>query len=157
MPHFRLLIKAAQLHIQNSSLPFTQAVIRPINKMAIEPFARHSAAVVDRARLHFELVVVGDDQAAFAGCDQLAGLETERAGSTERADSLAAPLAGMSMRRIFYEGNLVPTAYFLQTIEVGRMSAHVYREDGFRARSDCSFRQLWINAVGFRINVNQHR
>src|SRR5256885_13182079 len=50
------------------------------------------------ARLHFELIVVGDDHAAFAGCDQLAGLETEGAGGAERADSLAAPLAGMSMR-----------------------------------------------------------
>src|SRR5436309_4569881 len=157
MPYFGLLIQTAQLHVQNSSLPLAKPVIRPVNKMAIEPFAGHAAAVVDRARLHFELVVIGDDHAAFAGCDQLAGLETERAGGAERADSLAAPLAGMSMRRIFYEGNLVPTAYFLQAIEVGRMSAHVHRDDGFRARRDCSFRQLWINAVSFRINVNQHR
>src|SRR4051794_4964879 len=140
MPYFRLLIQAAQLHIQNCSLPFAKPVIRSINKMAIEPFARHSAAVVDRARLHFELVIVGDDHAAFAGCDQLAGLETERAGGAERADSLAAPLAGMSMRRIFNERNLVSAADLLQAVEVGRMSAHVHRNHSFRARSDYGFR-----------------
>src|SRR5438045_9175383 len=100
MTYFGLLIQTAQLHIQNCSLPFAKPVIRSIIKMAIEPFAGHAAAVVHRARLHFELVVVGDDHAAFAGCDQLAGLETEGAGGAERAHSLAAPLAGISMRRI---------------------------------------------------------
>src|SRR6476646_3898619 len=120
MPYFRLLIQAAQLHIQYCSLPFAKPVIRSINNMAIEPFARHAAAIMDRARLHFELVVVGDDHAAFAGCDQLAGLETEGTGGAKRADSLSAPLAGMSMRRIFNEGNLVSPADLVQAIEVGR-------------------------------------
>src|SRR5437868_15397366 len=107
MTYFGLLIQTAQLHIQNCSLPFAKPVIRSINKMAIEPFARHSAAVVDRARLHFELIVVGDDHAAFAGCDQLAGLETEGPGRANRAASLAAPLARMSMRRLFNKRNPV--------------------------------------------------
>src|SRR3954469_15849724 len=157
MPYLGLLIQAAQLHIQNSSLPFAEPVIRSINKMTIEPFARHAAAVVDRARLYFELIVVGYDHAAFAGCDQLAGLETERTRDSKRADALSAPLAGMSVRRIFNQRNLVPAADLLQTIEIGRMSAHVHRDNSFCARSDCGFRQLWINAVGFRIDVNQHR
>src|SRR5436305_4815805 len=137
MPYFRLLIQAAQLHMQNCSLPFAKPVIRSINKMAIEPFARHAPAVVHRSRLHFELIVVGDDHAAFAGCDQLAGLETEGTGGAKRADSLAAPLAGMSMRRIFNERNFVSAAVLLQAVEVGRMSAHVHRNRSLLARADC--------------------
>src|SRR5947209_10799308 len=116
MTYFGLLIQTAQLHVQNSSLPLAKPVIRPVNEMAIEPFARHAAAVMHRARLHFEVVVVGDDHAAFAGCDQLAGLETEGTGGAKRADSLAAPLACMSMRRIFNEGDLVSAADLLHAI-----------------------------------------
>src|SRR4051812_28765466 len=129
MPYFGLLIQAAQLHIQNRSLPLAKPVVRSINKMTVEPFAGHAAAVVHRARLHFELVVVGDNHAAFAGCDQLAGLETEGTRSAKGADSLAAPLAGMSVRRIFNQRNLVSGADLLQSVKVGRMPAHVHRYD----------------------------
>src|SRR5690349_22190850 len=85
MPPRRLLIQTFKLGVEHDSLPFTQAVVRSINVMAVEPLAGHTSAVVHGAGEALDFIIVGDDCSAFARRHQLAGLEAERSGNAECA------------------------------------------------------------------------
>src|SRR5215469_6948769 len=152
-----LLIEARELRAKDGALPFAEPVIGPINEVAVEPLARHSATIVDGTGQPFDFVIVGDDDATFACGHQLAGLKTERCRRTESPDSLSPPFAAMSMGTVLYQGNTTDTSNFAQTIEVGRMSAHMYRNDSFRPRGDSCFNQVRINAIRIRQDVHHDR
>src|SRR5438128_4281131 len=83
MPPRRLLIQTPKLRVEHGSLPFTQAVVRSINVMAIEPLARHAPAVVHGAGEVLDFIIIGDDCPAFARSHQLAGLKTKCACNAE--------------------------------------------------------------------------
>src|SRR3954468_922166 len=72
-----LLFQPPQLYVQNCPLPLAEPVIRPVDEMAVEPLAGHAPAVVNRARLALEMLVIGDDDSALARCHQLACLKAE--------------------------------------------------------------------------------
>src|SRR5215813_9259782 len=110
--------------------------------MTVEPLSRHASAVVNGAGLALEVVVVGDDDAAFSGRHQFAGLETEGSTHTEGANLFATPLAAMCMRRIFNQGEAVFSRDFLQAIEVCSKSAHVHSDDCLCAWRDRRFGQV---------------
>src|SRR5437870_2862989 len=97
----RLLIQTPKLHVEHGSLPFTQAVVRSINVMAIEPLARHASAVMHGAGEALDFIIIGDDCPAFAGRHQLAGLKTKCAGNAKCSHATSAPFAAMSMRTVF--------------------------------------------------------
>src|ERR1700693_402498 len=63
-----LLIQTTQLRQQDGSLPFADTIVRAVTEMAVKPFARQTSAVVDRSRLALKSIIVGNDNAAFAGC-----------------------------------------------------------------------------------------
>src|SRR5207244_1438533 len=75
--------------------------------------------------------IVCEDNSSFAGRDQLARLETESCCAAKRANSLSPPFAGVSMRTVLHQGNTAVASDFAQTIEIGWVSAHMYRDDGF--------------------------
>src|SRR6476469_8206224 len=112
--------------------------------MAVEPFAGHASAIVEGTSLALEIIIVRDDDAAFAGRHQLAGLEAECGTDAERPNLFTAPLAAVGMCRIFHECDPVLLRDLLQAVEVGGMTSHVHSDDGLRAWSDCSFGQVWI-------------
>ena len=60
-----------------------------------KPLAGHASAVVHRAGLHFELVIVGNDHSTFACSNQLAGLKAEGARDAERSDALPSLLPAL--------------------------------------------------------------
>src|SRR6266550_4175445 len=101
MPPRRLLIQTPKLRVEHGSLPFTQAVVRSINVMAIEPLARHAPAVVHGAGEVLDFIIIGDDCPAFARSHQLAGLKTKCACNAERAHATSAPLAAVRVRTVF--------------------------------------------------------
>src|ERR1700751_5046025 len=134
-----LLFEASELHCQNGSLPFAQTVVRSIDKMTIEPLFRHASAVVNRAGLAFEVIIVRDDDAAFSGRHQFAGLKTEGSTHTEGANLFATPFAAMRVRRIFDQCEAVLFRDLLQAIHVGRKSSHVHGNDRLGAWCDRRF------------------
>src|SRR5215472_18204957 len=77
MADLGLRVEAHELRIQDRALPFAQPVVRSINEMAVEPFARHAPAIVHGAGQPFKLVVIRNDDAALAGGYQFAGLKAE--------------------------------------------------------------------------------
>src|SRR5437588_13086889 len=101
----RLLIQAPKLRAEHGSLPFTQAVVRSINIMAIEPLARHAPAVVHGAGEVLDFIIIGDDCPAFARSHQLAGLKTESAPNAERAHPTSAPSSAVRVRTLVDYGN----------------------------------------------------
>src|SRR5580698_3585080 len=111
-----LFVEPAQLHVQYGALPFAQPVVRSVNVVAIEPFAGHTPTVMHGAGLHLELVVVRDDDPAFARGDQLARLKTESAGDPKSPDALPAPFAGVRVRRVFDQQQLLVAGDLFQTI-----------------------------------------
>src|SRR5215469_3265697 len=145
-----LLIEACELGAKDGALPFTEPVIGPINEVAVEPLARHSATIVDGAGQALDFVIVGDDDATFACGHQLAGLKTERCRPAECSDSLSPPFAAVSMGTVLHQGNTAVASNFAETIEIGRVSAHMHRNDGFRPRGDSCFNQVRINTIRIR-------
>src|SRR5207244_13519711 len=139
MPMHRLLIPTSKLRVEHGSLPFTQAVVRSINVMAIEPLARHAAAVVHGAGEVLDFIIIGDDCPAFARSHQLAGLKTKCACNAERAHATSAPLAAVRVRTVFDQRNTMPRRNFAQTINVSRMPAQMYGHNGLVASSDRRF------------------
>src|SRR5579871_115274 len=131
-----LFFQAAELYVQNCALPFTQAIIRSVDEMTIEPLAGHAPAIVDGTGLALEVIVIGDDHATFSGGHQFARLETERGADAESANLFSTPLAAMSVGGIFDERDAVLLGDFLQAVEVGRVTSHVDRDDGLGARSN---------------------
>src|SRR6202043_3373993 len=92
-----------QLRQKDGSLPFAETIVRAVTEMAVKPFARQTAAIVDRSRLALKSIIVGNDNAAFAGSHQFAGLKAERPAAAEGADALSAPFAGVRMGAILDE------------------------------------------------------
>src|SRR5882757_5279379 len=97
MTPLSLLIQPPQLRHENSALPFAKTIVRAVAEMAVKPFSRETAAVVDGPHLPLKRVVVGDDDATFTGGHQLAGLKAERAPAAECSHSLSTPFTGMSV------------------------------------------------------------
>src|SRR5579864_4774490 len=93
----RLLVETPELRAKHCPLPFAQAIVRSINKVAIKPLAGHAAAVVHGTGSPLKGVVVRDNDATFAGGHQLAGLKAECAGNAESPDSATTPLAGVGV------------------------------------------------------------
>src|SRR5437867_12648697 len=91
----RLLIQAPKLRAEHGSLPFTQAVVRSINVMVIEPLARHAPAVVHGAGEVLDFIIIGDDCPAFARSHHLDGLKTKCAFIGERAHGSSARRAAV--------------------------------------------------------------
>jgi hypothetical protein len=91
--------QTSELCHQDGSLPFAATVIRTVDEMAVEPLSRHTATIMDGTGLTLESVVVGNDDAAFTGGHQLAGLKTKPSADAERAPSLPAPFTGVRVGR----------------------------------------------------------
>ena len=147
MPSLRLCIEARQLSAQNRALPFAKAIIRAIDVMAIEPFARHTATVMDAASLFLKRVVVGDDHAAFTRSHELARLKTERSRYAVRAYAFASPLGGVGVGAVFDQCNSLLLREIAKRIQIRWMAAHVHGNDCFCPRGDGRFGEFWINAI----------
>ncbi len=101
MPMRRLLIQTSKLRVEHGSLPFTQAAVRSINVVTVEPLAGHASAVMHGAGEALDFIIIGDDCSAFASGHQLACLEAECSGNSERADATSAPFAAVRVRTVF--------------------------------------------------------
>ena len=53
-----LLIKPAELHIEDRSLPLAEPVIRSVDKVTVEPLSRHTPAIVHGPGLSLERVIL---------------------------------------------------------------------------------------------------
>src|SRR5436190_13756226 len=53
-----LLIQPSELRHQDHALPLAEPIIRSVAEMAVEPFSRQPAAVVDRASLALKAIVI---------------------------------------------------------------------------------------------------
>src|SRR5580704_8149308 len=100
-----LFVQTSQLRQEDDSLPFAEAIVGTVTEVAIKPFSRQAAAVVDGARLTLKCVVVGDNDAAFAGGHQLTGLKTKCSAEAEGADPLSPPFAGVRVSAVLDERN----------------------------------------------------
>src|SRR5512146_839219 len=115
----RLLVQAAELGRKHGALPLAEAVIRSINKVAVEPLARHASAIVHRTGSALTLVIVRDNHSAFAGRQQLAGLKAERTRYPEGADPCSTPLTRVCMRRIFDQSDALALGQINERIQIG--------------------------------------
>src|SRR5579864_1365965 len=68
----RLLVETPELRAKHCALPFAQAIVRSINKVAIKPLTGHAAAIMHGTGSPLKGVVVRDNDATFAGGHQLA-------------------------------------------------------------------------------------
>src|SRR5260221_11797997 len=129
----RLFVQARQLRAKYRALPFAQTVVGAVDVMAVEPFARHAAAIVDAARLLLERIIAGDDDAAFARSHELAGLKAKRARGPVRSDAAAFPFRGVRVGAIFDQANPFLLGERDQSIEVGGVASHGYADNRVRA------------------------
>jgi len=153
-PALALFRQAGELLAQHRALPLAETVIGAVVEMGVEPLARQTPAVVDRARLALDVVVVGDDDAALARRHQLALLEAERPDVAQRADLAAFPFAAVGVRAVFDQEQIVPLGDGRQPVQVGGMAAHVHGDDRPRALGDGRFDQVRIDAVGIRRDIH---
>ena len=86
--------------------------------MTVEPLSGHATAVVNRARVALECIIIGDDHAAFARGHQLAGLKAECASRAEGANALTAPLAGMGVRGVLDQRDPFVAGEVLERVQV---------------------------------------
>src|SRR5450755_2075215 len=142
-----LFIQTSQLRHQDDSLPFAETIVRTIAEMAVEPFSRQAAAVVDGARLALKSVVVGDNDAAFAGGHQLAGLKTKRPAESDCADPLSSPFAGVRVGAVLDKSDPFASCEVFQRVKIGGVTAHVHRDDCLGVWGYGSFSELRIKAV----------
>jgi len=103
---------------------------------------RHAATVMHGAGLHFEFVIIGNDDPAFASGDQLARLKTEGPRHAKGPNPLAAPFTGVRVRRILHQRQSFALGDLLQPIEIRGVPTHVHRDDRLRPRSDRRFYQV---------------
>src|SRR2546422_2506663 len=73
------------------------------------------------------------------------------------SNSLSPPFAGVSMRTVLHQGNTAVASDFAQTIEIGWVSAHMYRNDGFCPLGNAGFNQVGIDAVRIRQDIYHDR
>ena len=93
-----------------------------------------SAAVVVEAIAGFEQrVVAGEDRAAFAGVEVLAGLEAEAAGDAVRPHLAPAPLGQVRLARVLDQRDAALLRDRQDRVEIGGGPAEVHRDDGPRA------------------------
>ena len=152
-----LLVQTRQLRQQHRALPFAQAVIGAVMVVAVEPFAWQAPTIMRRARHDFEVIVIAEDDAAFAGCHRLAGLEAESAATSQSADLAPAPFAAVRMRRVFQQSDAILAGDGLERVHIGGTATQMHGDDGFTALVDGGFRQFRINTVVGRADVNQDR
>ena len=84
-----LLLETIELAVQHGALKLAQAVVARDHVVLVPDAARHAAAVLDRATRRGQRLVVGRDDAAFAGGQVLARLEGERGQVADRARGTA--------------------------------------------------------------------
>ena len=61
------------------------------------------------------------------------------------------------MRTVLHQGNTAVASDFAQTIEIGWVSAHMYRNDGFCPLGNAGFNQVGIDAVRIRQDIYHDR
>src|SRR5689334_22081989 len=149
-----LLIEPSELRHQDDALPFAESIIRSIAEVTIKPFSRQAAAIMDGTRLALEAIIIRDDHAAFTCRHQLAGLKTEGSADTGGSDTLSPPFAGVCVCAILDQQDSVAGCEVFQRIEIGRMPAHVDRNDRLRTRSDGILGQVGIETISVRTNVH---
>src|SRR5205823_12148931 len=94
-----------------------------------------------------DFIIIGDDCSAFASGHQLACLEAECSGNSERADATSAPFAAVRVGAVFNQGNTFSLGKFAKAIEVSRMPAQMHGYDGLRTSSDRGLNEVGIDAI----------
>jgi len=139
-----LIIQTFELLAQYRALPFAESVVGSIDKVSVEPFARHPPTVMNRAEADFKVSVLRDNDPALTCRHQFAGLKTERATFAHRADFLSPPFTSVRVCAIFDEQEVAFLGDLLQAIHIAGHTANMNADDGFCARGDGVFNQFRI-------------
>ena len=97
------------------------------------------AEIAQTSRVFRQAVVVDQEHAAFAGSDQLVGVEAEAARGTKRASASAAILGAVRLRGILDDLQVVALGNLEQRIHVHRVAVDVHRHDRPRPGRDARF------------------
>src|SRR4029079_17091331 len=104
-----------------------------------------------------DLVVIGDDRAAFEAVDALRCVKTEYLGRAEAANRLAFVSASEGVRRIKYKRTSSPFSQHAQPFNVACSAPQMDTHD----RTDIAVEKLLdlcrIEIVGGRFHVAEHR
>src|SRR5690606_15997182 len=118
-----------QLRDQDRTLELREAEVLARAVVLVPAAVRRAANVVQRPRLAVEVMVVGDEDAALAGRDVLAGLEAERAEIADRADRLALPGGSPCLAGVLEDRDAVLLRHLEDAVHVRRLAADVNRDD----------------------------
>ena len=154
---FGLLWQALQLNFEDGGLKFRHAIVE-----ADEPVAKlicYAGAPAIHIRLcAFEMLkAAGNDGAPFARRDDFAGLKTEATEIPGSACALAAPLASVSVRAIFNDGDVSGASDAQDFVEVREIHREMHGKNGARFRRDSPFDEVGVETVCVGIHVNENR
>lgn len=137
------------LHVGHAQIP-AQALVD-------EALVRHEAEVAQAAAGLGQLLVVGDDHAAFAGGDVLVGVEAEGADIAEAAAGAAFVGLSMHLSGVFEHFQAVLTGQFQHRVDIYRQAEDVDHHDGLGAGGDAGLDLAYVHVPGDRVAVHQHR
>jgi hypothetical protein len=153
----RLLLEPIELAVQDGTLKFPQTIVPRDHVMLVPDPALCAATVLDRPGGGGQRLVVGRDDASFAGRQVLARLERERRQLPKGADGAGTVRRAMGMRRVFDQHEAVSIGEALESVHVGRLPGEMNRDDRPRARRDRRLDGLRIEGEGVEIDVGKNR
>ena len=115
-----------------------------------------STAIVERPGPVGKLLVVGGDEATFAGVQVLTGLEAESTQVADGAHFPPFPSGAVSLSGIFNESDAALCSQLAQGVEVGGLASQVNRDDGPRALGNGSFNRCGIDIVCLGIYIDEN-
>ncbi len=116
------------------------------------------ATAVDDAVAGFGIRrITGGDQAAFAAGQSLGELHAERAEMPPASRAFAAPLTGVSVRRILDHDQVMFGGNRHDRVHIGHRAAEVHRDNRAGAFGDRGLNRRRADAEGLRVDVAYHR
>lgn len=86
----------------------------------------------------------------------LCRMETQSADVAVFEDAFPIDSHAKSVRRIIYHFKVLTSRYFIDALNIARISIDVNRHDGRRPRGNRSFNLVEVNVSCFRVNINEN-
>ena len=104
-----------------------------------------------------QFVFIGDDCAPLKRIDELGRVKTENLRASEVSDHLAAMRTAKGVGGIEQHAQVMLSGHLVQRLHSADTSPKMDADDAGRARCDHAFDFVWVDVVGGRIYVAEHR
>src|SRR6266850_322245 len=154
---FGLQLQSIELRIEQCSLEFAQSVIPGDHVVLVPNPARNASAVMNGTAGLSQRIVVGRDDAAFAGGEVFARLKGERCHVSERTGGTLVITCAVRVRGVFDNDQFALFRDRHDRIHVGRLPGEMNGNDRPGSRLDGGLDGFWIQIKGVQVNVGKDR